>query len=162
PLRVLFLAAVLTSLAVMRVATKPRLYTARIILRATQGDLNPQERSSLSVSSVRDRIWDEVFTRHNIIENIIKKHDIHADTLDKLGPEIAIECVMDPLEIDVVTNYYLHTLYSMVYEGSRPTLRLFLSYQSTDPEFAYKLVSLLADLVVEDVRSRRLAEARIL
>lgn len=159
PRRVLLLAALLSCLAVVAVVARPRLYTARIILRATQGSLNPDDRSILSDMGVRDRIYDAAFTKHNLITNIIEEHGIHRDTFERLGPEAAIEEIMDPLTVEVTRNYFL---YSLREESSPRSLRVIIGYQWTDAEFAYRMACLLADLVVENVQSRRLIEARIM
>lgn len=157
PWRVLLLAGAMTALVVARYATKPRFHTARVILRATQGSLNDERGSPLPSQELRDHVYSYILNKKVVVEEVIKKHGFELDTLRKFGEEAAIEEVKEPLSVDVVRNYFLH---SRRYESTPRSLRLVISYTWTDPEFAYKMASLFADLVVENVQSQRLAQAR--
>lgn len=157
PARVLVLAGLCTALALARYATRPRLYTARVLLSATQGWLNDEDGSPLPNQEIRDHVYNYILNKKVLIEEVIEKHGIHRDTMKKFGEEAAIAEIKDPLAIHVFRNYFL---FSQRQESTPRSMRMVVSYTSTDPEFAYEMASLIASLVVENVQSQRLREAR--
>lgn len=158
PVRVLALAAVLTALVLVRVTTKPRLYDASVVLAATEGSLSDERGSPLPTKELREYVWEGVLNKQVILERVILEHGVELDTLEKFGQDAAIDEVKAPLTVTVMRNYFL---YSQRHESTPRSLRLVIGYQWTDPDHAYDMARILANLVVENVQNQRLLEARL-
>jgi hypothetical protein len=157
PVRVLALAAVLTALVLVRIATKPRLYDASVILAATEGSFNDERGSPLPTKDLHEYVWEGVLNKQVILERVIREHGIELDTLEKFGEDVAIDDVKEPLSVTVMRNYFL---YDQRHDSTPRSLRLVIGYQWADPEHAYRMARILANLVVESVQTQRLHEAR--
>lgn len=157
PVRVLLLASLLTFGVVKKVATKPRMYTAQVVLRVSEGQLNDEKGSPLPTYGVETDIYTRVLNKHTLLDNVILKYKLHQKELEDFGEDAAIEEFRDGLDIHAFRNYFVN---DRRYESTPRSLGLTISYKHQDPEYAYKIASLLSDLVVENESAKRLREAR--
>lgn len=157
PVPVLALALVMTAGAVFVFARKPPMYTARVILRISEGALSDYRGSVLPRSELKDYIYSFALPDGVLLEQIIEKHGIFRDELELFGPDGAIGELRDGLSIDVFHNFF-H--FSKSHESTPRSLRVGIVYMHKDAELAYKLAVLLSDLVVEVESKKRLQEVR--
>ncbi|MCG8417329.1 MAG: hypothetical protein MJE77_05225 [Proteobacteria bacterium] len=157
PIRVLLLAALLTGGVVKKVATKPRAYDAQVTLRVSQGTLSDERGSPLPNAALQDYIYSYVLNKKVLEERVIKQHGFFRDVYDDQGLEAALEELREFLNIRAYRNYFL---YNRSYESTPRSVHLTIEYTNRDPEFAYKMVSVLADIVVNNESARRVREAR--
>ncbi|MEM9491377.1 MAG: hypothetical protein AAGC55_19685, partial [Myxococcota bacterium] len=71
PLRSLAVASLLTSLVLLKLATKPKAYTASVTLRATQGSLSDDKGSPLPNRELNEYIYSYVLNTKLLEKEII-------------------------------------------------------------------------------------------
>lgn len=157
PLPVLLLALVMTAGAVFVFARKPTMYTARVILRISEGALSQYRGALLPRSELKNYIYNFALSDKALLEEVIEKHGLFQEELALFGADGAIDELRDWLSIEVYHNYF-H--YDRNYESTPRSLRLGIVYMHKDADFAYKMAVLLSDLVVAVESNKRLQEVR--
>lgn len=79
------------------------------------------------------------------------------DMYDELGLDDAVAEFRSFLGVGVKGNYFL---YARNYESTARSVSVRIRYSYNDPELAYKIVTMLANVVVEEQSAKRLEEAR--
>lgn len=157
PIPVLLLALLMSAGAVFMFARKPGMYTARVILRISEGGLSEYRGSVLPRSELKDYIYGFALSDKTLREEIIDKHKLFQREMKLFGADGAIGELRDGLSIDVFHNFF-H--YNKNHESTPRSMRLAIVYMHEDADFAYKLAVLLADLVVKVESGKRLQEVR--
>jgi hypothetical protein len=155
PVPVLLLALVLSAGALFAFARKPTLYTARVILRISEGALSQYRGAVLPQNELKNYIYNFALSDSSLMEQIIDKHRLFQRELAKFGADGAIDELRDGLSIDVYHNFF-H--FDKNNESTPRSLRLGIVYTHRDADFAYKMALLLSDLVVAVESNKRLQE----
>jgi hypothetical protein len=157
PVPVLILALLMSAGAVFMFARKPAMYTARVILRISEGGLSEYRGSVLPRSELKDYIYGFALSDKALREEIIDKHKLFQREMKLFGADGAVAELRDGLSIDVFHNFF-H--FNKNNESTPRSLRLAIVYMHQDADLAYKLAVLLADLVVKVESGKRLQEVR--
>ena len=157
PVPVLLLAAILSAGAVFNFTRKPPIYTARIILRISEGALSEYRGSLMPRRELQNYIYSFSLTDQLLLSEIIEKHNLFQEEMELKGASLAIAELRDGLSLDVFYNFF-H--YNQNYERTPRSLRLAVEYMHQDPEFAYQLALLLAEMVIRVESQKRLDEVR--
>ncbi len=184
PIRVLLLASLMTFAVIKKTAGKQYMYKARVILRASEGSLSDDKGAPIPGQALREYIYNYVLTKEVITKEFIKRekevdidgvmttmprgeienpeirsrHAYFVQAMEDEDVDFAVEEVKAPLSIGVQRNYFLM---SRARDSSTPrSMHLIISYADTDPEFAYWMADELSNIVVENVHTKRLREAR--
>lgn len=157
PVPVLLLALLMSAGAVFMFARKPAMYTARVILRISEGGLSEYRGSVLPRSELKDYIYGFALSDKALREDIIDKHQLFQREMKLFGADGAVGELRDGLSIDVFHNFF-H--FNKNHESTPRSLRLGIVYMHQDADFAYKMAVLLADLVVKVESGKRLQEVR--
>jgi hypothetical protein len=155
PVPVLLLALLMSAGATFVFARKPTMYTARVILRISEGALSQSRGAVLPQNELKSYIYDFALSDRSLMEQIIDKHGLFQRELALFGADGAIDELRDGLSIDVYHNFF-H--YDKNYESTPRSLRLGIVYMHKDADFAYKMAVLLSDLVVAVESQKRLQE----
>jgi hypothetical protein len=157
PIPVLLLALVMSAGATFVFARKPTMYTARVILRISEGALSQYRGAVLPQNELKSYIYNFALSDPSLMEHIIEKHKLFQEELELFGADGAIEELRDGLAIDVYHNFF-H--FDKNNESTPRSLRLGIVYEHKDAEFAYKMALLLSDLVVAVESNKRLQEVQ--
>ncbi len=157
PFPVLLLAALLAGAAVFSYARKPRLNTGRVVLRISEGALTQYSGNVLPRGAVKDYVYGYLLTKEVILREIVEKEGLFREELELFGKDGAVEAVREWLNISVYHNYFY---FNRRHEATPRSLRLIIAYTDPDPDFAFKMARLLADIVIDEERARRLQEMR--
>jgi hypothetical protein len=157
PVPVLLLALVVSAGATFVFARKPPMYTARVILRISEGALSQYRGAVLPQSELKNYIYNFALSDISLREQIIDKHGLFQEELALFGADGAIDELRDGLSIDAYHNFF-H--YGKNHETTPRSLRLGIVYMHKDADFAYKMAVLLSDLVVEVESRKRLQEVQ--
>lgn len=157
PLWVLVFATLLTAATLAWFTIKPKLYTARVVLRISEGALTQFDGPILPQDDLKSYIYDFALHDPLLLERVIQEHGFFRKELEKFGADMALEELRDGLSIDVFDNYFY---FDRRYEIMPRSLRVAINYLSTDAEEAYRIARLLADLVIEVESRRRTDEVR--
>ncbi|ACY12847.1 hypothetical protein Hoch_0206 [Haliangium ochraceum DSM 14365] len=157
PIPVLLLALVMTAGALFVFARKPTMYTARVILRISEGALTDYRGAVVPRGELKDYIYSFALSDALLMSEIIDKHGIYSHELGLFGATGALDELRDGLSVEIYHNFF-H--FSKRHESTPRSLRIAISYQDKNPEFAYKVAVLLSDLVVDVERNKRLQEVR--
>ena len=153
---VLLATVVLTGAVVRKVALKPRVHRARVILAITEGDLN----AGFNPTPL-DELHDYIATVLLSSERLIKFFDergLMKRARARFGDAVAVEEFKDAMQVGVWRNYFQ---YAWSYDERR-SARVAIAYNDTDPQFAYEMARGLARLVQDGENERRFAAARAL
>jgi hypothetical protein len=157
PIPVLLLALVMSAGATFVFARKPTMYTARVILRISEGALSQYRGAVLPQNELKSYIYNFALSDSSLMEHIIDKHRLFQRELAKFGADGAIGELRDGLSIAVYHNFF-H--FDKNNESTPRSLRLGIVYMHKDADFAYKMAVLLSDLVVAVESQKRLQEVQ--
>jgi hypothetical protein len=157
PVPVLLLALVMSAGAVFVFARKPPMYTARVILRISEGALSQYRGAVLPQNELKSYIYSFALSDSSLMEQIIDKHHLFQEELALFGADGAIAELRDGLSIDAYHNFF-H--FDKNNESTPRSLRLGIVYTHKDADFAYKMALLLSDLVVAVESNKRLQEVQ--
>ncbi|WP_428261899.1 hypothetical protein [Haliangium sp.] len=157
PLPALLLATLMTAGAVIQFARKPPEYTARVILRISEGALSDYRGSVLPQRELKEYIYSFALPDRLLLEEIIEKHELFQEEMELRGATMALDELRDGISIDVYHNFFHQ---SRDLDSTPRSLRMAINYTHVDAEFAYKMAVLLSDLVVAVESKKRLDEVR--
>lgn len=144
PIPVLLLAGLITFAIVRKVATRPVVLTAEIVLALSEGSLSshhtgiPFEQLSAYVNSV-------LLPDNKLIE-LIEKYNL-SRLRKKLGPQFAIEELRSSFNIEIWKNSFVY--YDEEDENARRSARIGVSVVDTDPDRAYDIARELASIIMD-------------
>jgi hypothetical protein len=146
---VLLIAVVATAAVVRKVARKPQLHRARVILAITEGDLNTGWNPT-PLDQLRDYIGSVLLSSERLLA-YFDEHKMLERERAKLGDAAAVEEFRDGLGIGVWRNYFQ---YAWSYDERR-SARVAIAYTDADPGYAYDMARAMAQLVIEGEAARR-------
>lgn len=148
-------AAVLTGGVVYRIARKPPVYIARVILALSEGSVS-QRNAPMPVRDLRAYVTTVLLPAAELTK-LIERRDLFP-LRKKLGPEFALAELWDVMEIEVYRNYFLYEQ-SEIAERSA---RISVAITWNDPDAAYELARDVADVIVHSAAGERDRAARVM
>jgi len=146
---VVLVGLVLTGLLVRKIALKPQLHRARVILAVSEGEenlgWNPQP-----LAELRQYITQVLLTSERLLGLLEDKH-LYQARIAKFGEEYVLDELRDMFEIVVWRNYFQYGYAS----DERRTARVAVAFTSDDPTFSYDMARALAALIQEAEAERR-------
>ncbi len=144
----------LTAAVVWKVAKKPAMYRARLVLAISEGEL-ATSRGSTPLNELRDYI-DNVLLSNGELIKLLEERELYVDERELYGDEAVLMDVRDALGIAVWRNFFQ---YSYAYDERR-TARVAISFTDRDPDFAYEMARAITYLVIAREGEHRLDVAR--
>lgn len=153
---VVFIGVALTAAVVWKVARKPALYRARVVLAITEGDMAGRN-DATPLHELHDYIGTVLLSNAEILK-LIDELKIMESRRKKLGDEFVINSVRDQIGIAVWRNYFQ---YSYQYDERR-TARVAVIYTDANRKFAYEMARRLTSIVIAREGEHRVAMAEAL
>ncbi len=152
---VLAIAAVLTAAVVWKVARKPALHRARIILAITEGEM-ASAHDAVPLDQLQDYINGVLLTDEKLLA-IVEKHDLFPLRRTH-GNAFAVGELRDLFAIAVWRNYFQ---YAYSYQERR-TARVAVVVTHGNPDFAYDMAEELTTAIIAGEGARRAEAAKAL
>jgi len=149
PLPVRVLAALITAAVTYKIATKPRVYEANVVLALTEGATG--DRSTIPFDQLRGYVAS-VLMPDAKLKILVEKRNLHR-LRRKFGEQYALTELREQIEIEIWKNTFL--IYD---EGEANTLksaRIGLTVTEGDPDLAFELAHDLASIVIESHEEQR-------
>lgn len=139
----------LVGAVVRKVAKKPPLHRARVILALTEGDLNAGFNPT-PLDQLADYIGRVLMSSERLLAFVDERGLLKRER-DLYGDAIAIEEFRDQISIGVWRNYFQ---YAWSYDERR-SARVAIAFTDADPDFAYEMARGLAHMVQDGEAARR-------
>jgi len=150
PWPVLALAALITAAVTYKIATKPRIYEADVVLALTEGKMETSRRS-IPFDQLKGYVSSVLMPDAKLIK-LIEKRNLHR-LRKKFGDQYALTELRDQIEIDVWKNSFVY--YDEVDARARKSARVGLTVLESDPDLAFELAHDLASIVIETHEEQR-------
>jgi hypothetical protein len=157
PIPVLLLAAAVTGLIAHKVATKPVIVEAEVVIALTEGSLASQK-SGIPVDQLRAYVTQVLLPDKRLLQ-LVEKYDLFR-LRKKQGPEYALENMRDMYSVAIWKNSF--AFYSDDDDNARRSARIGITVRDTIPERALDIAHDLAAIVIETAASLRQARADVL
>jgi hypothetical protein len=156
PIPVLALALVVTAGITYKVATKPVVVEAEVVLALTEGALARQS-NSIPVDQLREYV-SSVLLPDNKLAELIEKRNL-SRLRKKLGMQFALDELRGNLEIQIWKNSFVY--FDDEDANKQHSARIGLTVRDSDADRAYDLVHDLASIAIESsaIQRQRLAAA---
>jgi hypothetical protein len=145
----------LTAAVVWKVAKKPAMYRARLVLAITEGEVAAATRDSTPLHELRDYI-DNILLTNDELYDMIDERELYVDERALFGDDVVLDEVRDAIGITVWRNFFQ---YSYSYDERR-TARVAISFSDSDPDFAYEMARAITYLVIARESEHRVDVAR--
>lgn len=150
PVPVIALAAVITAAITYKVANKPVVLEAEVVLALAEGSL-ATGKSTIPVDQLREYV-SQVLLPDNKLAELIEKRDLFR-LRKKLGPQYAIEELRSALEIEIWKNSFVY--YAEEDYNAQKSARIGLTVKDSDPDRAYQLAHDLAAIAIRSAYTQR-------
>ena len=150
PWPVLLLAALITAAVTYKIATKPRIYEADVVLALDEGQLSTSNRS-IPFGELKGYVSSVLMPDAKLIK-LIEARNLHR-LRKKFGDQYAITELRDQLEIAVWKNSF--TYYSDEDVNARKSARIGITVIESDPDLAFDIAHDLASIVIETHEEQR-------
>ena len=154
PLPVLAVAALITGAITYKIATKPQVFEAEVVLMLAEGSM-AGSRTGLPVDELRDYVTGVLLPDKKLLE-LIEKYDL-TPLRHKAGPEFALDRLRGQFSVDIWKNSFVN--YDEEDEKARRSARIGITVTDTDPDRAIDLAHDLAATVIETAANVRQAAA---
>ena len=149
PLRTVGLALLVALAAAGVRARKHRVYRSRVVLRATEGDLDAATAPRPN-KRLRQYVLDVAFSNARLSQVI---HDFELYPRERArDPSLALEAMRDDVDVEVWRNYFVEI---RQLDDAGRSARVAVSYQHRDPQLALDVVRRLGALIVEQEEAER-------
>ncbi len=139
---VVLIGVALTAAVVWKVARKPTLYRARVVLAITEGEF-VSGRDATPLGELRDYVGNVLLSNAELAKFLDEKQ-LFVAARKRFGDELVLADLRDAFHIAVWRNYFQ---YSYSYDERR-TARLAVAFTDADPAFAYEMARSLTNLVI--------------
>lgn len=146
---VVLVGLMLTAALVRKIATKPQLHRARVILAVTEGDMSSGWNPA-PLDELRAYISAVLLTNERLLK-LLDDKQLYAARRAKFGDEFVVEGLRDAFDIVVWRNYFQYGYAST----DRRTARVAVAFTSKDPTFSYEMARALASLIQHAEEDRR-------
>lgn len=150
PIPVLLLAIVITAAVTYKIATKPRVYEADVVLAMTEGSMS-SSRHSIPFGELRGYVASVLMPDAKLTK-LIEKRDLHR-LRKKFGDQYAVTELRDQLEISVWKNEFMY--YDAGEANALKSARIGLTVIENDPELASDIAHDLASIIIESHEEQR-------
>lgn len=150
PLPVILLALVITAGVTYKIATKPRIYEADVVLALTEGTMSTSKRS-IPFGELRGYVFEVLLPDAKLIA-LAEKRNLHR-LRKKFGDQYAVTELRDQINIAVWKNSFMY--YAEGDANARKSARIGLTVTEGDPDLAYDLAHDLASIVIESHEEQR-------
>lgn len=132
----------LTAAVVWKVAKKPTMYRARLVMAITEGEM-ATSRDPTPLGELRDYIYNVLLTNGELVK-MLDERKLYVDERKLFGDELVLIDVRDQIGVTVWRNFFQ---YSYQFDERR-TARVAISFADPDPAFAYEMARALTYLVI--------------
>jgi hypothetical protein len=150
PLPVILLAALITAGITYKIATKPRVYEADVVLALTEGTMSTSKRS-IPFGELKGYVSEVLLPDAKLVE-LADKRNLHR-LRKKFGDQYAVTELRDQIVIAVWKNSFMY--YEEGEANTRKSARIGLTVTEGDPDLAYELAHDLASIVIESHEEQR-------
>lgn len=150
PVSVLLIAALITAAITYKIATKPRIYEADVVLALVEGSMSTSRRS-IPFHELRTYVSSVLLPDAKLLE-LIERRDLHR-LRKKLGNQYALTELRDQIEIEIWKNSFLY--YDMDDQYAQKSARIGITVLDGDPDQAFELAHDLASIVIDSHEARR-------
>src|ERR1041384_1956069 len=157
PIPVILLAGVVTAVITYRVANKPVIVEAEVIMALQEGSLASQ-RTGIPVDQLRAYVTQVLLPEKRLLQ-LIEKYDLFR-LRKKQGPQYALENMHDMFAVAIWKNSF--AFYSDDDDNARRSARIGITVRDTIPDRALDIAHDLAAIVIETAASLRQARADVL
>lgn len=157
PVPVILLGTVATALIAYKVATRPAIVEAEVVIALTEGSLASQK-SGIPVEQLRAYVTGVLLPDKRVLE-VVEKYDLFR-LRKKQGPEYALENMHDMYTVSIWKNSFAY--YSDEDDNARRSARIGIAVRDTFPERALDIARDLAAIIIETAASLRQARADVL
>ncbi|HEX7836110.1 MAG TPA: hypothetical protein VF469_01540 [Kofleriaceae bacterium] len=154
PLPVLALAALITGAITYKIAIKPQVFEAEVVLMLAEGSM-AGSRTGIPVDELRAYVTGVLLPDKKLLE-LIEKYDL-TPLRHKAGPEFALDRLRGQFSVDIWKNSFVN--YDEEDEKARRSARIGITVTDADPDRAIDLAHDLAATVIESAASVRQAAA---
>lgn len=157
PVRVIVLAVLLTAGVVYKIATKPRIYEADVVLAITEGEM-ASTKGSIPFNELKQYVTSVLMPDAKLLE-LVEKRDLHR-LRRTLGPQYAITELREQTEIEIWKNSFTH--FHEWDANARKSARIGITVmQENDPDLAFDIAHDLASIVIatHEEQRQKVAEA---
>jgi hypothetical protein len=150
PIPVLVLAALVTAGITHKVATKPVLVEAEVVITLTEGALASRQ-TGMPVDQLRGYVTQVLMPDKRLLE-VVEKYNLFP-LRKKAGPEYALESFHDMFAVQIWKNSFAY--YDEEDENAARSARIGISVRDTDPDRALDVAHDLAAVVIETAAAAR-------
>ena len=150
PIPVILVAAVITAGITYKIATKPRIYEADVVLALDEGQLATDKRS-IPFGELKGYV-ESVLMPDAKLMKLIEKRNLHR-LRKKFGDQYALTELRDQIEIEIWKNSF--TYFSEEDANAQKSARIGLTVLEGDPDLAFDIAHDLASIVIETHEEQR-------
>jgi hypothetical protein len=143
PVVVALVALTMTGLVVMRVARRPQIAIAHVVIAVGEGNLS-SGRDPIPVDQMQEYVQHALMPAGKL-DALIEDLDLFP-LRHKLGPEFARQELADMIEVSVYRNYFLVDNYDPTRQR---TARIEVAATGADPHVAFVIAERIAKIIVE-------------
>jgi capsular polysaccharide biosynthesis protein len=155
PIPVLALALLITAGITYKVATKPKLYTADVVLAVNEGSLTRVRDKAIPFDELKEYVAS-VLLPDAEVEKVIEKHS--PGRIDKVGAQFALEQFRERLALQIWKNSFVY--YHEIDANAQKSARIGIEVTDQDPDDALEIANDLAAVIIRthDEQRRKLSE----
>jgi hypothetical protein len=150
PIPVLLLAAAITAAVTYKIATKPRVYEANVVLALSEGSMATSQRS-IPFGELKGYVADVLMPDAKLLK-LIEKRNLHR-LRKKFGDQYAITELRDQLEIEIWKNSFMY--YAEEDANAQKSARIGITVMEGDPDLAFDIAHDIASIVIESHEEQR-------
>lgn len=157
PIPVILLAALVTVGITRKIATKPMVYEAEVVIALTEGSLASQK-TGMPVDQLRAYVTGVLLPDKRLLQ-LVEKYDLFK-LRKKQGSEYALENMHDMFSVAIWKNSFAY--YDDEDDNARRSARIGISVRDSDPDRALDIAHDLAAVVIETAANLRQTRADVL
>jgi hypothetical protein len=150
PLPVILLAALITAAVTYKIATKPRIYEAEVVLALTEGQAETSKRL-IPFDQLKSYVAHVLMPDAKLLD-LIEKRNLHR-LRKKFGNQYALTELREQIEVEIWRNTFL--TWDEGDADVQKSARIGLTVIEGDPDLAYDLAHDLASIVIESHEEQR-------
>ncbi|HEY6173360.1 MAG TPA: hypothetical protein VIX73_02910 [Kofleriaceae bacterium] len=157
PIPVILLSALVTVAITRKVATKPIVYEAEVVIALTEGSL-ATGKTGMPVDQLRAYVTQVLLPDKRLLQ-IVEKYDLFR-LRKKQGSEYALENMHDMFSVAIWKNSFAY--YDDEDDNARRSARIGIAVRDSDPDRALDIAHDLAAVVIETAANLRQSRADVL
>lgn len=150
PIPVILLAALITALVTYKIATKPRIYEADVVLALTEGQMT-QSKRSIPFGELKEYVSTVLMPDAKLIE-LIERRNLHR-LRKRFGAQYAVTELREQLEIEIWKNSFMY--YDEDDRHAQKSARIGITVLEGDPDLAFDIAHDLASIVIDSHEEQR-------